>query len=369
MSGRCSLTRQLPGVLVWLAVESRGQPAYRLALQTREQYIRREKATSNLCTAQVLLAVIASMYAVYHGPEGLTHIARTVHRRATVLAAGLRKLGFALKSEAFFDTVTVDVGARKSEIVVRAHAEEINLRIGEGTLGIALDETTTPATVEAVWHAFGGKLSYAETEVTARETLPAALKRDSAFLTHPVFHTHRSETELLRYMRKLSDRDLALDRAMIPLGSCTMKLNATAEMIPLTWPEFGSLHPFAPREQAEGYHALFKRLEQWLCDITGYDAISLQPNSGAQGEYAGLLAIRAYHAARGEPHRKVCPIPSSAHGTNPASAVMAGMEVVVVGCDARGDVDVDDLRAKAEKHSRNLAAVMITYPSTHGVFA
>ena len=368
MAARDALKRSLPGRIVGLSVDSRGQPAYRLALQTREQHIRREKATSNICTAQVLLAVIASMYAVYHGPEGLTHIARTVHRRATVLAAGLRKLGFALKSEAFFDTVTVDVGARQSEIVVRAHAEKINLRIGEGTLGIALDETTTPATVEAVWHAFGGKLSYADIEVTARETLPAALKRDSAFLSHPVFHTHRSETELLRYMRKLSDRDLALDRAMIPLGSCTMKLNATSEMIPLTWPEFGSLHPFAPSEQANGYHVLFRRLEKALCDMTGYDAISLQPNSGAQGEYAGLLAIRAYHEARGEPHRKVCLIPSSAHGTNPASASMVGMEVVVTACDARGDVDVDDLRAKAEKHSKNLAAVMITYPSTHGVF-
>ncbi|MEH2614974.1 aminomethyl-transferring glycine dehydrogenase [Bradyrhizobium sp. AZCC 1693] len=368
MSVRDALKRSLPGRIVGLSVDSKGAPAYRLALQTREQHIRREKATSNICTAQVLLAVIASMYAVYHGPEGLTHIARTVHRRAAVLAAGLRKLGFALKSETFFDTVTVDVGTRQGEIVVRAHAEAINLRIGEGRLGIALDETTTQATVEAVWRAFGGKLSYADIEVGARETLPAGLKRDSAFLTHPVFHAHRSETELLRYMRKLSDRDLALDRAMIPLGSCTMKLNATTEMIPLTWPEFGSLHPFAPSEQAKGYHVLFRRLEKALCDITGYDAISLQPNSGAQGEYAGLLAIRAYHAARGEPHRKVCLIPSSAHGTNPASAHMAGMEVVVTACDARGDVDVDDLRAKAEKHSKNLAAVMITYPSTHGVF-
>lgn len=368
MSVRDALKRSLPGRIVGLSVDSKGAPAYRLALQTREQHIRREKATSNICTAQVLLAVIASMYAVYHGPEGLTHIARTVHRRAAVLAAGLRRLGFALKSEMFFDTVTVDVGARQSEIVVRAHAEAINLRIGEGTLGIALDETTTQATVEAVWRAFGGKPSYADIEVSARETLPAELKRDSAFLTHPVFHAHRSETELLRYMRKLSDRDLALDRAMIPLGSCTMKLNATTEMIPLTWPEFGSLHPFAPSEQAKGYHVLFRRLEKALCDMTGYDAISLQPNSGAQGEYAGLLAIRAYHAARGEPHRKVCLIPSSAHGTNPASASMVGMEVVVTACDARGDVDVDDLRAKAEKHSKNLAAVMITYPSTHGVF-
>src|SRR3954468_9009233 len=368
MAVRDALKRSLPGRIVGLSVDSRGAPAYRLALQTREQHIRREKATSNICTAQVLLAVIASMYAVYHGPEGLTHIARTVHRRAVVLAAGLAKLGFAPQSQAFFDTVTVAAGTRQNEIVARARAEKINLRGGDGTLGIAVDETTTPEIVEAVWRAFGGKLPYVEVEVSARETLPLALKRDSAFLTHPVFHTHRSETELLRYMRKLSDRDLALDRAMIPLGSCTMKLNATTEMIPLTWPEFGSLHPFAPADQARGYHAMFKRLEQWLCDMTGYDAVSLQPNSGAQGEYAGLLAIRAYHAARGEPHRKVCLIPSSAHGTNPASAHMVGMEVVVTACDGRGDVDVDDLRTKAEKHSKSLAAVMITYPSTHGVF-
>src|SRR5712672_2061118 len=368
MAVRDALKRSLPGRIVGLSVDSRGQPAYRLAMQTREQHIRREKATSNICTAQVLLAVIASMYAVYHGPEGLTHIARTVHRRAAVLAAGLRKLGFAPQSEAFFDTVTLEAGEKQSEIVARARAEKINLRIGERTLGIALDETTTPAVVEAVWRAFGGKLTYAEVEAGVRDALPSELKRSSAFLTHPVFHAHRSETELLRYMRRLADRDLALDRAMIPLGSCTMKLNATTEMIPLTWPEFASLHPFAPLEQAAGYHALFARLEKWLCDITGYEAVSLQPNSGAQGEYAGLLAIRGYHAARGEPQRKVCLIPSSAHGTNPASASMAGMEVVVVACDARGDVDVNDLTAKAAQHSKNLAAVMITYPSTHGVF-
>jgi glycine dehydrogenase len=368
MAVRDAFKRTLPGRVVGLSVDSRGAPAYRLALQTREQHIRREKATSNICTAQVLLAVIASMYAVYHGPEGLIHIARNVHRRAAVLAAGLRKLGFAPQSESFFDTVTVDAGSKQGEIVARALAEKINLRIGSCTLGIAVDETTTPEIVEAVWHAFGGRLTYADIQAGAREALPSELKRASAFLTHPVFHAHRSETELLRYMRKLSDRDLALDRAMIPLGSCTMKLNATTEMIPLTWPEFGSLHPFAPAEQAKGYHALFTRLESWLCDITGYDAISLQPNSGAQGEYAGLLAIRGYHAARGEAHRKICLIPSSAHGTNPASAAMVGMEVVVVSCDIRGDVDVDDLRTKAEKHSNNLAAVMITYPSTHGVF-
>jgi glycine dehydrogenase len=369
MAVRDSLKRSLPGRIVGLSVDSKGAPAYRLALQTREQHIRREKATSNICTAQVLLAVIASMYAVYHGPEGLTEIARRVHRHASVLAAGLRWLGFTLTSDAFFDTVTVEAGPQREAIAVRALSETINLGLGdEGTLRVALDETTTPEIIEAVWRAFGGKLTYAQIAPGAREALPAGLKRGSRFLTHPVFHAHRSETEMLRYMRRLSDRDLALDRAMIPLGSCTMKLNATTEMIPLTWPEFANLHPFAPREQARGYHALFARLEKWLCEITGYDAISLQPNSGAQGEYAGLMAIRGYHASRGEAHRKFCLIPSSAHGTNPASAHMAGMEVVVVGCDSRGDVDVDDLRAKAEKHSANLAAIMITYPSTHGVF-
>jgi glycine cleavage system P protein (glycine dehydrogenase) len=368
MAVRDALKRSLPGRIVGLSLDSRGAPAYRLALQTREQHIRREKATSNICTAQVLLAVIASMYAVYHGPEGLTAIARSVHRRTAVLAAGLRKLGFAPADEAFFDTVTVDAGARREEILSRARSEKINFRVGERTLGISLDETTTPSAVEAVWRAFGGKLSYADIEADMREELPADLVRTGRFLTHPVFHAHRSETEMLRYMRKLSDRDLALDRAMIPLGSCTMKLNATSEMIPLTWPEFSSLHPFAPREQAAGYHTMFARLEQWLCDITGYDAISLQPNSGAQGEYAGLLAIRAYHASRGESQRRVCLIPSSAHGTNPASAAMVGMDVVVVACDAGGNVDVNDLRAKAQAHAKTLAAIMITYPSTHGVF-
>ncbi|SNT35888.1 glycine dehydrogenase [Tardiphaga sp. OK246] len=368
MSVRDAIKRSIPGRLVGLSIDSRGEPAYRLALQTREQHIRREKATSNICTAQVLLAVIASMYAVYHGPEGLKHIARTVHRRTLVLAAGLKKLGFAPESEAFFDTLTVTVGDKRDGIISAAQAEKINLRIGDGTIGIALDETTTPETVEAIWRAFGGKLGYSDVEHGVSEALPASLKRSSAFLTHPVFHSHRSETELLRYMRKLSDRDLALDRAMIPLGSCTMKLNATTEMMPLTWPAWGSLHPFVPREQAAGYHQLFATLEKWLCDITGYDAVSLQPNSGAQGEYAGLLAIRAYHAARGDNHRNICLIPSSAHGTNPASASMVNMDVVVVACDKRGDVDVNDLRVKAEKHAANLAAIMITYPSTHGVF-
>jgi glycine dehydrogenase len=368
MAVRDPLKRALPGRIVGLSVDSRGKPAYRLALQTREQHIRREKATSNICTSQVLLAVIASMYAVYHGPQGLAQIARTVHRRTAVLAAGLRSLGFAPANESFFDTVTVDVGAERDRILARALSEEINLRIGERTLGISLDETTTSEVVEAVWRAFGGDLGYAGVEKNADEAIPAELKRATRFLTHPMFHAHRSETEMLRYMRKLSDRDLALDRAMIPLGSCTMKLNATTEMIPLSWPEFAALHPFVPREQTAGYQALFTRLERWLCNITGYDTISLQPNSGAQGEYAGLLAIRGYHVSRGESHRKVCLIPSSAHGTNPASAAMAGMGIVVVACDARGDVDVNDLRAKADAHSKNLAAVMITYPSTHGVF-
>jgi len=369
MAVRDNLKRSLPGRLVGLSVDSRGEPAYRLALQTREQHIRREKATSNICTAQVLLAVIASMYAVYHGPEGLAQIASNVHRRAAVLAAGLQQFGFAPQSAAFFDTVTVHAGDKRNDIVARALDERLNLRgIGDHAISIALDETTTPATVEAVWRAFGGKLSYANVEAQVGDTLPAELKREGSYLTHPVFHAHRSETELLRYMRKLSDRDLALDRAMIPLGSCTMKLNATTEMVPLTWPAFGNLHPFAPRAQADGYHALFKRLESWLANITGYDAVSLQPNSGAQGEYAGLLAIRGYHASRGEPHRNVCLIPSSAHGTNPASASMAGMDVVVVACDKQGNVDVADLRAKATQHAAKLAAVMITYPSTHGVF-
>ncbi len=368
MAVKDALKRSLPGRIVGLSVDSRGNPAYRLALQTREQHIRREKATSNICTAQVLLAVIASMYAVYHGPEGLTHIARTVHRRTSVLAAGLKKLGFALLNDSYFDTVTVAVNGQRQAIISHAAHEQINLRLNEDTVSIALDETTTPAVVESVWRTFGGNLSYAEIEKEARDALPSALNRTSKFLTHPVFHEHRSETELLRYMRKLSDRDLALDRAMIPLGSCTMKLNATTEMIPVTWPEFGALHPFAPKEQAAGYHAMFATLEKWLADITGYDAVSLQPNSGAQGEYAGLLAIRAYHTSRNEPHRKVCLIPSSAHGTNPASASMVGMDVVVVACDARGDVDVEDLRRKAAQHANDLAAVMITYPSTHGVF-
>jgi glycine dehydrogenase len=369
MAVRDDLKRSMPGRLIGVSVDSRGKPAFRLALQTREQHIRREKATSNICTAQVLLAVIASMYAVYHGPEGLRAIGERVHRRAATLAKGLAKLGFEPHASAYFDCVTVNAGAQQKDIYEHALAAGINLRVlDHGGLSINVDETTTPATIEAVWQAFGGTLEYALLHTGIASAIPEALQRKGSCLTHPVFSRYRSETELLRYMRKLSDRDLALDRAMIPLGSCTMKLNATAEMIPITWPEFGALHPFAPADQAHGYTEMFEDLRRWLCAITGYDAVSLQPNSGAQGEYAGLLAIRGYHIARGEGHRRVCLIPSSAHGTNPASAHMVGMDVIVVNCDAHGNVDVADLKAKAEKHSANLAALMVTYPSTHGVF-
>jgi glycine dehydrogenase len=369
MAVRDALKRAIPGRLIGVSVDSRGEPAYRLSLQTREQHIRREKATSNICTAQVLLAVMASMYAVYHGPEGLAAIAQQVHRRTATLAAGLRQLGYAPEAGAYFDAIAVDAGANRAAIVEHALAQRINLRLLSGDrLGMNLDETTTPAIVEAVWRAYGGNLRYDEVERDAAEAIPASLRRVGACLRHPVFGRYRSETELLRYLRKLADRDLALDRAMIPLGSCTMKLNATAEMIPVTWPEFGALHPFAPAEQAHGYREMFEDLKRWLCEITGYDAVSLQPNSGAQGEYAGLLAIEAYHRSRGQAQRKVCLIPSSAHGTNPASAQMVGMDVVVVECDAQGNVDVADLRAKAARHAERLAALMITYPSTHGVF-
>ena len=369
MAVRDSFKRSIPGRLIGVSVDSRGQPAYRLSLQTREQHIRREKATSNICTAQVLLAVIASMYAVYHGPEGLRAIAERTHRRASTLAAGLADLGFPARAHHYFDCITVDAGERQAAIVERALAARINLRVlADGALGINVDETTTPAVIEALWSVFGGQLRYAEVEADRGPALPPELLRKGSCLKHPIFSRYRSETELLRYMRKLSDRDLALDRAMIPLGSCTMKLNATAEMIPITWPEFGALHPFAPANQALGYAQMFEELRSWLCDITGYDAVSLQPNSGAQGEYAGLLAIRAYHLSRGDSERKVCLIPSSAHGTNPASAQMVGMDVIVVSCDSDGNVDVDDLRAKAEKYSPRLAALMVTYPSTHGVF-
>jgi glycine cleavage system P protein (glycine dehydrogenase) len=373
--------RALPGRIVGVSVDARGRVAYRLALQTREQHIRREKATSNICTAQVLLAVMASMYAIYHGPEGLKTIARNVHHGSATLAAGLKALGWSIAHKNFFDTITVDVGDRQAEILRRAVENRINLRSivaedGARRIGISCDETTTPAVIEAVWRSFGtltgkpaaAEISFARISKQTVEALTPSLHRESKFLTHPVFHRYRSETEMLRYMRRLADRDLALDRSMIPLGSCTMKLNATTEMIPLTWPEFSGMHPFAPADQVEGYAEMLADLSAKLCAITGFDAISLQPNSGAQGEYAGLLAIRAYHRSSGQAHRNVCLIPSSAHGTNPASAHMAGMNVVVVNCDAAGNVDLADLRAKAERHAAHLAVIMITYPSTHGVF-
>jgi glycine dehydrogenase len=307
------------------------------------------------------------MYVVYHGPEGLTAIANGVRRRTAVLAAGLRQLGFTLRHDNFFDTLTVETGAQTQAIVARAQALKLNFRIGHTSLGISTDETTTPALIELVWQAFSGQ-SLAYSTITAEPVIPAGLERATPFLTHPVFHRYRSETEMLRYLRKLCDRDLALDRAMIPLGSCTMKLNATTEMIPVTWPEFGALHPFAPAEQAAGYKEMCDTLEADLREVTGYDAISLQPNSGAQGEYAGLLAIRGYHVSRGDAHRTVCLIPDSAHGTNPASAVMAGMTVVPVKTTAEGTIDLADLTAKAEQHADRLAALMVTYPSTFGVF-
>jgi glycine dehydrogenase len=365
--------RSMPGRIVGVSIDSRGEKAYRLAIQTREQHIRREKATSNICTAQVLLAIIASMYAAYHGPQGLKTIAQRVHRLTATLAEGLVKLGCEMPTEAFFDTIMVATAERTQAIHNAARAREINLRaVDEETIGISLDETATREDVETLWALFatpGSTVpSFAAVEPTVADRIPSVLARTSAFLTHPVFNTHHSETEMLRYLRKLADKDLALDRTMIPLGSCTMKLNATTEMIPVTWKEFGGIHPFAPLDQAQGYQQLVIELEQMLCACTGYDAVSLQPNAGSQGEYAGLLAIRAYHTSRGEKQRNVCLIPSSAHGTNPATAQMAGMQVVVVACDDRGNVDVADLKAKAQKHSANLAAIMITYPSTHGVF-
>lgn len=364
--------RVMPGRLVGVSIDSRGEPAYRLAMQTREQHIRREKATSNVCTAQVLLANIASMYAVYHGPQGLKTIAQRVHRLTAILAAGLRQLHHAVPTVSFFDTVTVHTGGHTQDIHAAARGQMVNLRpIDDGSIGIALDETSTRADVEALWSIFAvGKAlpAFDTLEAEAEERIPAALARSSAYLTHPVFNSHHSETQMLRYLRALADKDLALDRSMIPLGSCTMKLNATTEMIPVTWPEFGSLHPFAPLNQAQGYQQLVTDLEQMLCVCTGYDAVSLQPNAGSQGEYAGLLAIRAYHQSRGEGQRNICLIPSSAHGTNPATAHMAGMQVVVVQCDEQGNVNVGDLRAKADQHAGDLAALMITYPSTHGVF-
>ena len=373
MACRDAFKRSMPGRLIGVSIDTHGNPAYRLTLQTREQHIRREKATSNICTAQVLLAVMAAMYAVYHGPEGLKRIALRVARYTTILAAGLRQLGRNVVHASAFDTLCIDAGDQASAILERARAAGANLRVrGNGSICISLDETTTRADLELLWRIFGGDgaalPSIDALDATAPSLIPAELERRSAFLTHPVFNTYHSEHEMLRYLRQLADKDLALDRTMIPLGSCTMKLNATAEMIPITWPQFGSIHPLAPAEQTQGYRELIDSLEAMLVDITGYDAVSFQPNSGAQGEYAGLLAIRGWHASRGEGHRNICLIPESAHGTNPASAQMAGMSVVVTRCDANGNVDVADIRAQAEKHSANLAAIMLTYPSTHGVF-
>ncbi|MBX3610948.1 MAG: aminomethyl-transferring glycine dehydrogenase [Hydrogenophaga sp.] len=373
MACRDEFKRSLPGRLVGVSVDTHGNPAYRLALQTREQHIRREKATSNICTAQVLPAVIASMYAVYHGPQGLKRIAQRVAAYGAVLAKGLEQLGCTLTSDTGFDTVTVKAGADAKAIVQRALNAGMNLRLSWGEyVGIAVDETTTREDIVALWQVFaapGQALpSFDAYEKGIEPRIPTELRRTSAFLTHPVFNSHHSETGMLRYIRALSDKDLALDRSMIPLGSCTMKLNATSEMIPITWPEFAHIHPFAPADQRKGYELLDAQLRQWLCEATGYAGISLQPNAGSQGEYAGLLVIQAYHRSRGEGHRNVCLIPSSAHGTNPASAQMVGMQVVVTKCDENGNVDMADLQAKCEQHSANLAAVMITYPSTHGVF-
>jgi len=370
MAVRESLQRMLPGRLVGVSVAADGQPAYRLALQTREQHIRREKATSNICTAQVLLAVMASMYAVWHGPDGLRLIAQRAHRLATVLAAGLRTGGVGLAHEEFFDTVQARVPGRAAQIVAAAADGGVNLRLVDAdTVAASCDEVTTIADLRVVWDAFGVTIGdVGGLDTATGDTLPDGLLRASEFLTHPVFHSHRSETAMLRYLRQLADYDVALDRAMIPLGSCTMKLNATTEMEPVTWPEFARIHPFAPAGQAQGYASLIADLERWLAEVTGYDAVSLQPNAGSQGEFAGLLAIRGWHRDRGETHRDVCLIPSSAHGTNAASAVMAGMRVVVVACDEAGNVDLADLHAKIDAHADSLAALMVTYPSTHGVF-
>ncbi len=366
LSCRDDYKRQIPGRLVGVSVDARGNRAYRLALQTREQHIRREKATSNVCTAQALLAVMASMYAVFHGPQGLRAIAERVHFMTERLARALRAAGATVETEAFFDTITLDVGVGQAGILAAARMEGLNLRkVGRTKVGIALDETTDEGVLMRVLRAFGidGVPPHRE-----RLGFPDGFLRESDYLTHPVFHMNRAESEMMRYMRRLSDRDLALDRAMIPLGSCTMKLNAAAEMMPITWPEFSSLHPFAPADQAQGYHQAIADLSEKLCQITGYDAMSMQPNSGAQGEYAGLLTIQAWHRARGEGHRDICLIPMSAHGTNPASAQMCGMKVVVVKSAPNGDIDLDDFRDKAAQAGERLAACMITYPSTHGVF-
>ena len=371
MATRESFKRSLPGRLVGLSQDANGEPAYRLALQTREQHIRREKATSNICTAQVLLAVIASMYAVYHGPQGLQRIAQRVHLLTSVLAEGLRLNNHKTVNKTWFDTLTLNTGSRTRDIIQAAEKREINLRlIDADNIGISVDETTAVEDIMTLWDILLGDHSLNVDELAAElsDGLPDDLIRTDPFLTHETFNRYHSETEMLRYLRKLSDKDIALDRAMIPLGSCTMKLNATAEMLPISWPEFSNMHPFAPSNQTDGYRAMIEDLESMLCAATGYDAMSLQPNAGSQGEYAGLLAIRGYHESRGDKQRTVCLIPSSAHGTNPASAQMCGMDVVVVKCDDQGNVDVADLQDKASTHSKNLAAIMVTYPSTHGVF-
>jgi glycine dehydrogenase len=374
---RDEFKRQIPGRIIGISRDSRGKPGLRMALQTREQHIRREKATSNICTAQVLLAVIASFYAVYHGPEGLTHIAQRVRRRALQLAAGLRTMGYAVSDAPIFDTVRVDAGADRDAIMNAARDREINLRAldvpgsAAGAITISFDETTSESDVDDVLAAFavGGRSpAHAADAGDVDVAYDDALGRTSDFMTHPVFHRYRSETEMLRYIHRLESRDLSLVHSMIALGSCTMKLNAAAEMLPISWPEFAKLHPFAPLDQAEGYRIVFDQLEQWLANVTGFARVSLQPNAGSQGEYAGLLVIRAYHAARGEARRDVCLIPQSAHGTNPASAVMAGFDVVVVKSDANGNIDIPDLRAKAEKYADRVGALMVTYPSTHGIF-
>ena len=372
MATRDAYKRALPGRLVGVSIDAHGRPALRLALQTREQHIRRDKATSNICTAQVLLAVIASMYACYHGPGGLAAIATRVHRLATVLAASLRAAGRTVRPGLYFDTLRVDVGGDRVAILEAADAQRMNLRdFGDGSLGVALDESTTVEEIARLVAAFGGKTTMEALDDLAEQTPGlefGSLARTSAYLTHPVFTAHRSETEMMRYLHRLQSRDLSLTTSMIPLGSCTMKLNAAAEMLPITWPGFGRLHPFAPAAQTHGYRKLFAQLEAWLSEITGFAACSLQPNAGSQGEYAGLQVIRAWHAQRGEGHRTVCLIPQSAHGTNPATATMCGMQVVVVACDAQGNIDVSDLKQKAAQHQDNLAALMVTYPSTHGVF-
>ncbi|EGQ8805037.1 aminomethyl-transferring glycine dehydrogenase [Vibrio parahaemolyticus] len=372
MATRDKHKRTMPGRVIGVSIDAKGNQALRMAMQTREQHIRREKATSNICTAQALLANIASFYAVYHGAEGLRTIARRTHHMTAILAAGLTKGGFELAHNSFFDTITINTGEKTQDLYTKALAADINLRALPGKLGISLDETTTVADVEALFAVFGVKedVTALSTEIAGNEfaAIPEALRRTSEYLTHPVFNTYHSETQMMRYLKQLENKDFSLTHGMIPLGSCTMKLNAAAEMIPITWPEFGSIHPFAPAEQAAGYAALAKDLKEKLCEITGYDAFSLQPNSGASGEYAGLIAIQRYHASRGEGHRNVCLIPSSAHGTNPATASMVSMKVVVVKCDDEGNIDIDDLAAKIEKHKDNLSSIMITYPSTHGVY-